>query len=332
MTTRILSERDVGSLFSFDEGIAALADALSRLQAGVAVMPSRGLLRVGRGSDDLQVLTMPAHVGPGAPVVVKLSALAPGNVAKHLPLVHAIVALLDGCSGQVLALLEGASLTALRTGAMSGLATKLLAREDARSVAMIGAGEQAKTQLAAVCAVRDIERVRIHSRTRSRAEALACWAQALKLPDVTVSATVEQALAGADIVCTATSTSSPAPLMSEDQIRPGMHVNAIGGVDERACELPPRALGRCYTVVEQREAALAEAGEVIEAIRLGVTTPSQLVEIGEIVAGRARGRSAADEITIFKSVGIAVQDAAIAALLYDKALAGGVGVNVALGA
>jgi ornithine cyclodeaminase len=329
--TRVLSAQDVSSLFSFDEGIAALAQALGRLQAGGAAMPDRGVLRAGRSSEDLQVLTMPAHVGPDAPVVVKLSALAPGNAAKGLPLVHAVVAVLDGRTGQILALLEGASLTALRTGAMSALATRLLAREDARCVALIGAGEQAKTQLSAVCAVRDIERVRIHSRTRSRAEALARWAEALELSDVAVATSVEQALGGADIVCTATSTSSPVPLMNEEHVRPGTHFNAIGGVDERACELPPRALARSYTVVEQRGAALNEAGEVIEAIRLGVTTPSQIVEIGEIVTGRARGRSSAQEVTIFKSVGIAVQDAAIASMLYDKAVAGGVGVDVALG-
>lgn len=332
-TTRILSANDVISSFSFAEGIAALARAFTRLQEGAAVMASRGVFRVGATSEDLQVLTMPAHVGHEAPIVVKLSALAPRNKARHLPLIHAVVALLDSSSGRVLALMEGASLTALRTGAMSGLATQLLAREDSTSLAVLGAGEQAKTQIAAVCAVRKIESVSIHSRTRSRADSLARWVESQSVPvsRVNVSATVEDALAGADIVCTATSTSSPLPLMEEKYVRPGMHFNAIGGVDESACELPPRSLARGYTVVEQREAALAEAGEVLQAIRLGVTTPERIVEIGDIVTGRARARSSADEVTIFKSVGVAIQDAAIAALVYDKALAVGVGVDVTLG-
>ncbi|RKP49304.1 ornithine cyclodeaminase family protein [Trinickia fusca] len=326
MTTRILTASDVLSVFSYEDAIRALAGAFACLQEGAVVMPSRGIVRIG----ETQVLTMAAHVGHVAPFVVKLSSIAPRNKARALPLIHAAVVLLDGSTGRILAFMEGASLTALRTGAMSGLATKLLAREDSTSLAILGAGEQARTQLAAVCAVRKIEEVFVHSRTPSRADCFARWVQSQSSSRVTVTATAEDAIARADIVCCATSTASPIPLMGEEHIRPGMHFNAIGGVDEVACELPPGALGRSYTVVEQREAALTEAGEVIEALRLGVTTPEQLVEIGDIVSGRARARSCAEQITIFKSVGVAIQDAAIAALVYAKALDAGVGVDVSL--
>lgn len=326
MRARVLHAAHVRTLFSFADAIAVLARAFESLHAGVASMPSRGVLRVGPSADDVQVLTMPAHTGGNDPVVVKLSTIAPRNTAKDLPLIHALVAVVDASTGSLLALIEGASLTALRTAAVSALATHLLARRDARHVALVGAGEQARVHLEAMCAVREVEVISIYSRTQSRARTLADWA-ATAFPGLRVNVcdTIDEVVAGADIVCTATSTASPVPVLAERHVRDGMHVNAIGGVDETACELPPSVLAAAYTVVDERDAALREAGEVIQAISSGAITRDSVIELGAVVAGRASARQSAQQITIFKSVGVGVADAAIAAMLYQKAASANLG-------
>jgi ornithine cyclodeaminase len=247
--------------------------------------------------------------------------------------VHAAVLLVDPESGLPSALLEGTWLTALRTGAASGLATDLLARPDASVLGVIGAGVQARTQVEAVRAVRRIEEVRVASRTRASAESLARELEAGEAtaagpPRVVVVDSSRDAASGADVVVTATD--SATPVLPADAVAPGAHVNAVGGYRPDMQELPSGLVARARLVVDQVAAALAEAGDVVIPIAEGLVRETDLVELGAVAAGRAAGRRLPDEITVFKSVGSAAQDLALAALALERARAAGAGTVVEL--
>jgi ornithine cyclodeaminase len=252
--------------------------------------------------------------------------VVPGNVAVGLPAVPAAVLLLDAATGQVRALMDGTYLTALRTGAASGLATDLLARPDARVVALFGAGGQAPHQLEAISNVRAIERVWIVNRTRVHAERLAelvrAWPAAVRPREVRVvrlGSEAHAAVADADVIATATGAREP--LFPGTWVRPGTHVNAIGAFTPDARELPADLIARARIVVDQRAAALAEAGDIALAIAEGAISAAAIhAELGELVLGTRAGRASADEVTLFKSVGSAAQDVVVAELAWREAL------------
>jgi ornithine cyclodeaminase/alanine dehydrogenase-like protein (mu-crystallin family) len=236
-----------------------------------------------------------------------------------------LVVVLDAATGAPLALVEGGHLTALRTGATSALATKLMARADARTVALFGAGVQARTQLAGVRAVRDIREVRIVSR---RAESATLLAGELTGVDTRVLDGA-QAIRGADIVITATT--CPTPLFPGGALEPGTHVNAIGAYAATMREVDSAAIQRARIVVDTREGALAEAGDLIIPIRERVIGANHIVaELSELVTGAIPGRTSEDEITLFKSVGHAAQDVALARRVLDIAIAQNLGTMVSL--
>jgi ornithine cyclodeaminase len=230
-----------------------------------------------------------------------------------------VVVLLDPQTGQVAALLEGGALTAIRTGAASGLATELLARPNASRVAVIGAGVQARTQLEAVCCVRQIESVAVYA--LAGADELA-WEMAGRgnVPDaVRVAGSAREAALEADIICTATS--STEPVLGLADVAPGTHINAIGAFTPEMREIDTALVSAASVVVDQREACMAEAGEVIAAVGQGLMSQADLVELGEILNGDAAGRQRADQITLFKSVGVAVQDLCAGAKALEGAVA-----------
>ena len=247
-------------------------------------------------------------------------------------MLHALVILLDAETGAPVAALEGGWLTALRTGAASGAATDLLARPDARTLAVFGAGAQAETQMMAVCAVRSIERVWLCSRTPARAEALAArLAGHHGVPtDLRIVADPAQAAGEADIICTATT--SPSPVFPGEAVRPGTHINAIGAFTTTAREVDTRLVQRAARlVVDERAAAEAEAGDLVIPWQAGDGPgPESWIELGAIAAGLAQGRTEADQVTLFKSVGNAAQDVAVGALAVARAEARGLGVEVEL--
>jgi ornithine cyclodeaminase len=332
---RILSARDVRAAVTMPAAIAAMRTAFAQLSTGDAQVPQR--LSLTQAARQAVTLVMPAWLPRGEQLGVKLVSVMPGNAAAGLPVVSAVVLLLDAATGQARALLDGTHLTALRTGAASGLATDLLARPDARVATLVGAGGQAAQQVAAICAVRLIERAWIVNRTKAHAERLAeevrAWPDTVCPREVRVAELGEearQAVEEADVIATATSAHEP--LFPGDWVRAGTHINAIGAYTPHMRELPSDLVARARIVVDQRAAALAEAGDITLAITEGAITADEIhAELGELVLGTRPGRSSAEEVTLFKSVGSAAQDVIVADLVYREALRLGLGSEVDLG-
>jgi ornithine cyclodeaminase len=326
----VLTAEDVRRAVPMSEAIDAVAAAFAALSAGEAEAPLRAHLRVAEQSADTFV--MPARLPADGGLGLKVVSVFPHNGGRGLPTIHALVALLDPASGAPLALLDGRYLTALRTGAASGVATRYMARPDARVLALFGAGAQAHTQALAVCAARSVERLWICNRGRERAERLreALRAAGAPLPDdIRIAASPAEALAEADVVCCATS--AAAPLFADAELRPGTHINGVGSYTPRMAEIPPETIRRARVVVDQRLAAWAEAGDLIQARDAGLIDGRHVAaELGEVVLGRAPGRASDEEITFFKSVGNAVQDVAVAQRALARARALGLGTEVDL--
>ena len=324
-----LSREDVNRLLPMDEAIAAVEEAYALLVQGEAVQPLRINMATPDGSGSL--LAMPAYLGgPVQRMGTKLVTLFSANPAQRkLPAIQGCFALFHGEDGRLLAVMDAAHLTAMRTGAASGVATKHLAREDARVVTLFGAGAQAETQLQAVCAVRPVERALVVARRQDSAARFARrMSQALGIP-VEPAQDVAQAVAQADILITATS--AHAPLFQGDWLRPGVHINSIGAHTPDARELDDVTIRRATIVTDLTSACLSETGDLVQPIQAGLLTREQIHgEMGEIVLGRKPGRTSEEEITLFKSVGLAVQDVAAGHRVYQRARAQGVGVEVRL--
>lgn len=315
MTIRVLSRADVRALVTMDDAVEAMAQAFAGLSAGDAEMPVRGSLSTGAGTS----LFMPARTkGAGAgdgKRGAKVVSIFPGNRARGLPAIHGVLLMLDDETGVPTALVDAGELTAVRTAAAAGLAARLLSRPDSRVLALFGAGAQAPRQIEAMRAVRPIEEVRIVSRHGESARRLAA-----RLDGVEVRALDDpaQAVDGADVI--AAVTTSPTPVFDGAGLPPGTHVSGSGSFTPAMQEIGPEVVARARVVVEQREAAMEEAGDLIVPVRDGVAPPNVVdAELGEIVAGRAPRGSAGRDLTFFKSVGVAVQDVAVGALVLDRA-------------
>ena len=326
---RILSAADVRRALPMPDAIEAMRQAFAALSDGRADVPER--IHLDMEAHRGVCLVMPSFVrlAGGDALATKIVSLFDGNPARGLARIQAAVIALEPDTGRPLALLEGATLTAIRTGAASGLATELLARADCRTAAVLGAGVQARTQLEAVCTVRAIETVRVHDPRADAVEAfIAEVAGRGPIPaDVRPAASAREALADADIVCAATTAHRPA--FDDADLQCGAHVNAIGSYQPHVVEVPPETIARAVLVVDSRDAALAEAGDLIQPIAAGLITPGHIrAELGELVLGRRKGRQNAGQITLFKSVGVAVQDAAAARAALARAEKMGLGQEV----
>jgi ornithine cyclodeaminase len=311
------------------QAIEAMKHAYAALSAGTVQAPPRARLSI--APHDALSLIMPAYVqSDGSEVLaVKIVSLFPGNPALGLALVQAAVLVFDAETGRVVALLEGSSLTAIRTGAGSGAAIDLLARPDSQTVAIFGAGTQGRTHLEAACTVRKIRAAWVFDTNPEKAAAFAHeLAGRGPIPsDLTAASTSKEALAEADIVCTATTSSSP--VFSDDELKPGVHISAVGSYTPEMQELPSATIQRARIVVDSRSAALAEAGDLVQPLRLGLISESNIHgELGEIVLGRKSGRQSPAEITVFKSVGVAVQDALAGQLALKNAANLGLGIEI----
>lgn len=323
MQMRILSESDVRAAVDMPAAIDAMRDAFATLSSGGATVP----VRLGLETEYGISLFMPAYMKPSGQAGAKVVSVNPGNAESGLPVIHAVVLVLDPVTGQARAIMDGTWLTALRTGAIGGLAADLLAREDAEVVALFGASVQARTQLEAVRCVRDIREVRIMSSSGSSADVLAEELQGVEARRVDDPA---EAISGADIVIAATS--SATPVFPGSRIEPGTHVTGVGSFTTEMREVDTDLIQRARVVVDQRDAIMEEAGDIVGPIRDGVVDVSVMsAEIGEIVLGRAEGRHDDEEITFFKSVGNAVQDLAVAARVLDVAERDDLGVVVDMG-
>ncbi|NCC33169.1 MAG: ornithine cyclodeaminase [Chloroflexia bacterium] len=327
---RLLSAADVQAAVSMPEAINAVEAAFVRLSAGYAEVPIR--THVDTPAYEATSLFMPARLDDAthAALGMKVVSIFPQNAARGEPTIYALVTLLDPATGRPVALLDGTYLTALRTGAASGVATRHLARPDARVLALFGAGAQALPQALAVWAERPLERIWLVNRSRQRAEGLA---QRMREAGITCelrfASTADEALAEAEIVCTATSATDP--LFGDTALRKGVHINAIGAYRPTMAEIPLATVARARVVVDQAQAAWAEAGELVRAHNAGLITPEQIVgELGAVAAGIVVGRTTDEEVTLFKSVGNAVQDLAVAHLAWQRACELNLGVEVAL--
>ncbi len=320
----LLLNRDmVASLLTMAECIEAVEKAFAELAAGTAVLPLRTSLPSPGGIS----LYMPAFLQGANALACKVVAVFKGNPEKHrLPTTTGTILLQDAQTGRVCCIMDGEYLTAVRTGAASGVATKHLARSHVGQTAGIfGAGVQARMQLEAVRQVRRLSRAFVYDILPGAAERFAReMSSRLDLEVVAVDSAREAARA--DIVCTATSSSLP--LFAGGEVREGAHVNGIGSHTPDARELDGELIRRAKLVGDSREACFRESGDIILPVREGIIAESHFyAELGEIVTGRKAGRLTDQEITVFKSNGLAIQDAAAASLVYRKALAAGVGVS-----
>lgn len=302
---RIFSASDVRAALPMRAAIDAMRTGFIALSTGQASVPVRSSL----STPETTFLYMPAYIH-GAPVsTVKVVSVTPGNPARGLPVVQATVLVLDAQTGQTVAMMDGTSLTALRTGAASGLATDLLARPDAHILGVIGAGAQARTQIEAVCAVRNITEIRLYSLTNPHT--LADELRAMSSADIVVATSAHDALTGADVLVAATNSRSP--VIHAADIAPGVHINGVGSYTHEMQEVAANVVTQAKVVVDHRESAWAEAGDLILPRDAGLFHEEDVyAELGEIAAGLLPGREWDDEITFFKSVGNAVQDAAAA--------------------
>ena len=325
-----LSRADLRRLVPMVDAVELMKGAFAELSAGRTASPLRTVIRVEQTPAD--ALFMPAHVPAQGALGVKVVTVTPPNPARGLPLIQAVVFLVDPADGRPLALLEGSYLTALRTGAVSGAATDLLARPEASTLVAIGAGAQGVTQVAAVCAVRPIRRVIV---VDVREESLGRFREAVarEWPDVAdriETSTDAGAVREADVVCTATT--SRTPVFDDADLRSGTHVNAVGAYTPEMQEVPAATVARATVVVDAVEAALAEAGDLIKPLEQGLVGREHFRrELGMVAAGTAPGRTSAEEITLFKSVGNAVQDVVVARRAVERARELGLGVDVDLG-
>ncbi len=329
---KILSAPDVRAALPMSDAIDAMREAFAAVSGGGggADVPLR--THIDLPGDRGATLTMSAVTRSPVRLGTKLLTLFPGNPGRDLPFIQGLVVMFDEATGRPSGLLEGMTLTALRTGAASGLATDLLARPDGSRVAIIGSGTQARTQLEAMCCVRPIEQVAVYSRTPANA---AGFAEEMNgrlnlLSPIHVAATAAEAADGADIICTATN--AYVPVLASADVAAGAHVNAVGSFTPDMQELDMELLSRARIVVDQRSAALAEAGELIAAIDAGAVSEEGLIELGDIVSGvhaaRERNDGGGGGVTVFKSVGLAVQDLCAAARALERATAENIGLSI----
>jgi ornithine cyclodeaminase len=321
MGVLILNQDEVERLLDMPGCMAAMEEALIGLANGDFHLPLRPVVRPPGEASFLGL--MPTHRGGARPLyALKTIAIFPDNPTRGLDPHQGSVTLFDGTTGEVVAMMNAAPITAIRTAAVSGVATRALARADARELAIVGAGHQAHPHIAAMLEARPFERIRIASRTFASAQQLAAeW------PLATAVETAEEAVRGADVVCTVTS--SAGPVVLGDWLEPGVHVNAVGACLPHMRELDSTAMARASLFVDRRESTVNEAGDYLLALAEGAISDGHIrAELGEVLAGTAPGRTSDDEITVFESLGLAVEDLAAAEYLERRAVQTGAGITV----
>ena len=325
----ILNANEVRKALPMKEAIEATKQAYASLSDGTAVVPLRTRLAV--PSSDALSLFMPAyvHAKDNEALAIKAVSLFPTNPSRGLAYIQAAVLVFDPQTGRAIALLEGSTLTAIRTGAASGASIDLLAREDSKVVTVFGAGAQGRTQLQAACSARDIETAFIFDKDPQKAKAFAEeMAGYDRIPkDVRAASTAKEAVENSDIICTATTSTSP--VFDNKDVKPGTHIAAVGAYTPEMCEIPSGTVSRSRVFVDSRTACMEEAGDLIQPIQAGLFNESHIyAELGEMVLRRKPGRESRDEITFFKSVGVAVQDAMAAQVALTNARSLGIGIEV----
>lgn len=326
---RVLNSGEVRQALPMAAAVECMKTAFSQYSTRQADVPLRSRIHLRKQNG--VALFMPAYLKQSDDLAVKVVTLFPNNLKRNEPMIYAAVLVMDPETGRPLALLEGSSLTAIRTGAGSGAATDFLARSEAATAAIIGSGVQARTQLEAVCTVREIETVYVYSPNQEHARAfIEEMAGQGPIPaDIRLASSADEAVETADIICTATTAYEP--VFNGRKLKPGSHINAVGSYTPDMQEVDIITVRDSLVVVDSREAILAEAGDILVPLQTRAITENHIyAELGEIVAGMKDGRTDPDQITYFKSVGLAVQDAAAARVALENAVKLNLGTVVEL--
>jgi len=318
----LVTAAEIETLFPMDRAIAAARSAMLQVSSGDTLLPLRQFLAIPDAPGKMAV--MPGYIAHpprfGLKTVSKFTHAARSHVGT--------VQLYDATNGELLAIIEGGTLTAIRTAAASALATDLLARPDSHRLAILGTGEQARRHIEAMAAVRPISQIRIWGRNARNAEALAATLRNADMPAV-VAATVAEAVADADIVCTTTPAATP--ILHGQHVRPGTHVNLVGSAIPTTAEADTALVAMSQFYGDYREATLAQAGEFRNAIAAGLITADHLIgEIGELILGRIPGRQDDTAITLYKSLGVTAQDLTAADAILEATRAHGMGQEINL--
>ena len=324
--TLLLSQEQVKSLLNMNEVIVAIDQVQRMFSREQVVMPVR--LTTAIPAHDAEHMLMPAWLGSGQGFGFKSVNIFPRNAGKRLPPLLAMVVLLNPETGQLLAIMDATYLTTIRTAAASAVATRALARPDATVLALVGAGEQAKSHLLAMRAVRPVSTVRVAATSRAHAKAFVDRVRETH-PDVRIYAvdTAEEAVRGADIVCTVTN--SATPVLAYEWLKAGCHINAVGSHSPSTREVDSRTVTAARVVVDSRDACLTECGDLLVPLSEGIFAADHVSdEIGEILDDDKPGRNSLDEITLYESTGLAVQDIVTANLVYLKAVSTGIGSQI----
>jgi ornithine cyclodeaminase len=324
--TVFVSQREVPDLLPMAECIEAMRGALAALARGEGIQPLRPVMWLPERVGALGM--MPGHLESIDTIGIKTVTVFPGNADTEHDSHQGTVMLFDSHNGRLKAVIDATEITSVRTAAVSAVATDLLARPGARVMAVLGAGVQGASHLQAIPLVRPITEIRVWSRNPERASHLA----AARIEGVTIRPTgsVAEAVAGADIVCT--TTASPHPVLTGDLLETGMHVNAVGSSVPFAREIDSAGMARARIFVDRRESTLNESGDFLMARAEGTVDDDDIVaEIGEVLNGAHPGRESEEEITLFESLGLAIEDIAAADLVYRKALELGAGTRIEFG-
>ena len=320
MDVLVLNGEEVARLLPMPECIKVMRDALAALARGEALVPLRSVMRVPGVTGFLGL--MPGYISPrdGQEGALGLKAVSvfPGNASRGIDTHQGAVLLFEADTGRLSALMDGAAITAIRTAAVSGVATDLLARRDATELAILGAGVQARTHMEAIAAVRPLRRARIWSRNPEHAARLAAELRPQYGFPIVAVPSAEAAVREADIV--ATVTASAEPILQRAWLKEGVHINAVGSSIPTSREIDSATMAAARLFVDRRESALAEAGDLLIAIREDAVTGDHVVaELGEVIIGKNPGRRSPTELTLFKSLGLAVEDVASAAYIVRRA-------------
>jgi alanine dehydrogenase len=320
MKMKILSQKDIQQAISMIQAIDVVKQAFISFSQKEAILPLR--IQIPVKEHEGITLFMPAYLPRDNSLGAKIVSVFPQNIKAQCPTIHAIVILCDAQTGQPTAMMDGTYLTALRTGAASGVATDSLARREAKAAAIIGAGIQGRTQLEAICCVRDFQKVSVYDKNLPIAESFAEEMKKRGRPipqNIVPVNSPEIAVSEADVICVATTSS--VPVFEDTQLKPGVHINGIGSYTPQMQEIPEKTILRAKIVVDSVAACLEEAGDIVIPLKKGLINHSHILgELGQVASGLLQIRESAEDITFFKSVGLAIQDVAVAKLALQRAI------------
>jgi ornithine cyclodeaminase/alanine dehydrogenase-like protein (mu-crystallin family) len=328
MSVRVLSGDDVRTALKMPDCIEAMDAVLQELAAGELYLPLRSVVRPPKSPGLMGLMT--AHRAGDAPAFgLKAVAIFPENPRRGLDAHQGVVVVFDGEDGRVRGIIDASAVTAIRTAAVSAVATRALSIGNAGTLAVLGAGVQAAAHIEAMAYVLPLERVRIYARRAEPAQQLAAETADRYGVEAVTAGSVEEALREAAVVCT--TTTAREPIVERGWLAPGTHVNAVGSSIPTTRELDGETMAAARIVVDARESALNESGDVLLAMREGkLAEDVALVELGEVLSGRAPGRANTQELTVFVSLGLAVEDLAAAELTLRAAETAGLGAEVSL--